>query len=169
LYGAIRRQRNIALAIVLTSLLYAAVHFLGERLRIPADQVTWRSGFVLLSNFFNAYRNPLELVDGFVALSLVGCLLAVIRERMGHIGTAIGMHAGFVVVILLVRKSSTADYHQPMSFLVSNRDGILGWLVALMAALTLLVVLKWLKPDSPVRKARSEYGGLESGPEGNEP
>jgi hypothetical protein len=127
---------------VLTSLLYSSVHFLGERFRIPAEQVDWRSGFVLLGNFFNAYRQPLAIVDGFIALTLVGVLLAIVRERMEHIGAAIGLHAGFVAVIQVIRKTSIVVPDHPMSFLVGRRDGIVGWLVVLMTALVLPLALK---------------------------
>jgi len=143
MYGAVRRQGSFALAVALTALLYSSVHFLGERFRIPDDQVDWNSGWVLLRNFFNAYRTPLALVDGLVALALVGAFLAIVRERMGHIGAAIGLHAGFVVVIQVIRKTSELVEDHPLVWLVGHRDGIVGWLVALATALVLPIALKW--------------------------
>jgi membrane protease YdiL (CAAX protease family) len=147
LYGALRRQGSFALALVLTSLLYSSVHFLGERFRIPAADVDWRSGFVLLGNFFNAWRHPLAIADGVIALALVGALFALVRERMGHIGAAVGLHAGCVCVILLIRKTSTVVESSRMSFLVGDRDGIVGWLVAFLAATVLFAAWKWWKPS----------------------
>jgi len=157
MYGAIRRRGSFAMAVALTALLYSSVHFLGERFRIPVDQVDWRSGWLLLSNFFNAYRTPLAVLDGFVALTLVGALLAIVRERMGHIGAAIGLHAGFVVVILVIRKSSELVQDQPLSWLVDQRDGIVGWLVALTTLLALPIAWKWSTPPLPSDTVRSRH------------
>jgi membrane protease YdiL (CAAX protease family) len=163
MYGAVRRRGTFAMAVVLTSVLYASVHFLGERFRIPDDQVDWHSGWVLLGNFFNAYRSPLALLDGLVALTLVGALLAIVRERMGHIGAAIGLHAGFVVVILVTRKTSEQIHDHPLAWLVGHRDGIVGWLVAIATLLVLPVASKWLEPASSTRRLQNDGSRETSG------
>lgn len=143
MYGAIRRHGSVMTAVLLTSILYSSVHFLGERVRIPPESVNWSSGFVVLEKYFNAYSQPLAIVDAFLALALVGALLAIVRERTGNLGTSIGLHAGFVTVIAILRKTSVAVFDQPWSFLVGRLDGLVGWLVAIMAACALLVALTW--------------------------
>lgn len=140
MYAAIRRHGSAGVAVAMTSALYAAVHFLGEKTHIAARDVDWTSGFVLLANFFDAYGQPLALADAFIALFAVGALLALIRERLGDIAACVGLHAGFVAVILCVRRASTAIYARPASWLISDFDGIVGWLVAIIAGCAALCV-----------------------------
>ena len=146
MFGAIRRNGSALTAVSLTSVLYSAVHFLGERFRIPPEEVEWNSGFVLLSKFFGAYSRPLEIVDAFIALAVVGALLGAVREKSGNIAGAIGLHAGFVTVLAFLRKTSVPQFDQPWSFLVGRQDGVVGWLVAIMAGAALLLVVRWPKP-----------------------
>jgi len=143
MYGAIRQRGSAVMAMILTAVLYSAVHFLGEKFRIPAEEVDWSSGFVLLGKFFNAYARPLSIVDDFVALALLGVFFAVVRERTGHIGMCIGLHAGFVTVIAMLREASVPVYDQPWSVLIGHTDGIVGWLVAVIAAAATVVAIKW--------------------------
>jgi membrane protease YdiL (CAAX protease family) len=146
LYGSMRRHGSQALAVLVTSLSYAAVHYLGERTRIPAQEVDWSSGFVMLSRFFAAFLLPLRILDGFVALTLVGALLAVVRERLGSVAPSIGMHAGFVTVIACLRSVSEPVREGPWSFLIGSRDGIVGWLVAALTFCTLIFAVYFLRP-----------------------
>jgi uncharacterized protein len=134
MYGAIRRRAPARVAIATTSGLYAAVHFLGERTHLAPTDVDWASGFVLLANFFAAYQHPLAFADAFIALVAVGALLALVRERLGDVAACVGLHAGFVTVILCVRRASVAIQQHPLSWLISDFDGVVGWLVAVLAA-----------------------------------
>lgn len=134
LYGGLRSRGSATTALLVTASMYAAVHFLGERTRIAPEAVDWSSGFVLLAGFFGRYRDPLLIVDAFVALLMVGALLALVRERTGHIGGCIGLHAGFVAMITGLRQTSTPDFTAAGSMLISRFDGIVGWLVAVLAA-----------------------------------
>ena len=143
MYGALRQRGTVTQAVFLSSILYAAVHFVGEKFRIPPAQVDLRSGFVLLAHFFRAYAQPLAIFDAFVALTLVGALLAIVRERLGHIGASLGLHAGFVTVIDCLRRASTPVFDNSWSFLIGTQDGLVGWLVAGMAAGALLVAIAW--------------------------
>lgn len=140
-YGAMRRRGSYALAVLVTSLCYAAVHYLGERTRIAPQDVDLRSGFILLGRFFAAFMHPLRIVDGFIALALVGALLAVVREQLGSVAPAIGMHAGFVTVIACLRSMSQPVRDAPWSFLIDGRDGIVGWLVAAVTLCTLTLAM----------------------------
>ena len=66
---------------------------------------------------------------------MVGVLLALVRRATGHIGACIGLHAGFVAVIALFREVTGPVYDSRWSFLVSHFDGLVGYLVAALAAL----------------------------------
>jgi hypothetical protein len=72
---------------------------------------------------------------------MAGLLLALVRERAGHIGWCIGLHAGWVLVIQASRRLTDVNDDSPLSFLVGDYDGIIGWLAALWIGL--LMALYW--------------------------
>ena len=136
LYTAVRRESGVVLAVVLPSLLYASVHFLGGRLRVPTEQIEWSSGFAVLSEMFVKYKDPAVLMDSFLALFFVGVLLTLARLRTGAIAVCIGMHAAWVCAIAVVRGSSRVNSDAAASWLVGSYDGIIGWgVVGIMLAM----------------------------------
>lgn len=144
LQGAMSRRGAPVGVFIWVPALYAAVHFLGEAVRIPTEEVEWSSGFVVLRSFFNAYGSPAEIADAFVALFFVGMLLAIVRHRLGGIAACIGLHAGFVVVISLMRRVSVHVEGTPWAWLVGPYDGLLGLWIATLAALACVVTWRWL-------------------------
>lgn len=127
LFTAIQRESGRLLAIVLPSLLYASVHFLDGRLRVPRDEIDWYSGFTVLSRMFVAYNEPLAIVDSFLALFAVGVLLAIARVRSGAIALCIGMHAAWVC--LLYFNTVITDFNPDSSarWMVGSYDEVIGW------------------------------------------
>ena len=61
LFTAVARTSGALAAIVAPSLLYAALHFLGGKLRVPPDEVSWMHGFQVLSRLFERYAQPLGI------------------------------------------------------------------------------------------------------------
>ena len=127
LFTAVRRESGTAMAIVLPSLLYASVHFLGGRLRLPREEVEWSTGFAVLSKLLERYADPLDLADSFLALFAVGVLLALVRMRTNAIAACIGLHASWVCTIAFVRRVSSVDEASPAGWLVGSYDGVIGW------------------------------------------
>jgi uncharacterized protein len=135
MFSALSREDHWFGAGVSSSVLYSLVHFLGEKVRIAPDDVTWSSGWRILGRYFSAFADPARIADAALALFFVGLLLALVRRATGHIGMCIGLHAGFVAVIALFREVTAANFDGPWSFLVSRFDGLVGYLVAAAAAL----------------------------------
>jgi len=140
LYTTIRRDSPAFAAAIATALLYATVHFFGEKIRIAPENVDAFSGLLFLSQFFGKFSQPLAILDAFVALFLVGVLLALVRERTGHIAASIGLHAGFVATIVVVKRISRPVFASDFGFLINRIDGIVGWLVALAAAIAVTLI-----------------------------
>lgn len=128
MYTAIARESGARLAILLTALVYSATHFFA-RYRIPPEQVNAWSGLELLGGTLQTFAAPLAIADAFLCLAAVGVLLGVIRLLTGNIAACIGLHAGWVWVITVLRETSTRDDSQPHAFLLSRFDGIVGWLL----------------------------------------
>jgi membrane protease YdiL (CAAX protease family) len=128
MFAAIARESGTRAAILLTSVIYAAVHFLAPY-HIEPDQVTSSSGFELLTGLLHWFSTPLTIADAFLCLFAVGFVLATVRAKTGNIAACIGLHAGWVWVILFTRELSKPVRGQPLSFLLSQFDGVVGWLV----------------------------------------
>jgi hypothetical protein len=127
LFTAVARTSGARAAIIAPTLLYAALHFLGGKLRVPPEEVSWYHGFEVLSRLFERYAQPLAFVDSFLALVALGVLLAMVRLRTGAIAACIGLHAAGVCVIFVLRDTTVVDGAANLSFLVGQYDGVIGW------------------------------------------
>ena len=146
MFAAIQRESGTKWAIFLTSVIYAAVHFLAKYY-IPPEQVTSHSGFTLLAGMTNWFSRPLEMADAYMCLFAVGMVLAIIRARRGNIAACIGMHAGWVWVMLIARELTNPVRDQPLSFLLSQFDGFIGWLVFGWTVLMGFVLVRFYPPQ----------------------
>jgi len=130
MFTAIQRESGTRTAVILTSILFAASHFFGK-IRIPADQVTAWGGVDLLTGTLHAFSDPLGIADAFLCLAGVGIVLAIVRATTGNIAASLGLHAGWVWVMLVAHELTKADDTSPLRPLLSQFDGFVGWLVLL--------------------------------------
>ena len=124
----IARESGVTAAVLLTSLIYAATHFFASY-KISAADVTATSGLDLISGTLHLFAHPSSIVDAFSCLFAVGVVLAVIRVITGNIAAGIGLHAGWVWVMLVAHELSQPVRDASLSFLLSRFDGFVGWLV----------------------------------------
>lgn len=151
--GALLRIGATRTALLAVPVFYAAVHFLGRAASVPDDQVDALSGFVALGGFFSGFADPVRIADAFLALWLVGLLLALVRLRWNSLAGCIGLHAGFVALIAAFRRVTSPASGSDFSFLVGHFDGLLGiWIAALTAAVCFMV-WRTLPPDRPAENA----------------
>jgi membrane protease YdiL (CAAX protease family) len=128
MFTAIDRESGTRAAILLTAVIYSATHFFASY-HIAPDQVTSSSGMTLLAGTLNLFSHPLAIADAFLCLFAVGVVLAMIRASTGNIAACLGLHAGWVWVMLVVHELTKPVRDQPLSFLLSHFDGFVGWLV----------------------------------------
>jgi CAAX protease family protein len=128
MYAGIQRESGTFVAIALTSIVYSWTHFLGS-FHIPAAQVSAWSGVALLHGTLQAFDHPLGIADAFLCLTAVGVVLALLRSVTGNIAAGMGLHAGWVWVMLVVHGLSRPNRASALSFLLSRHDGFTGWLV----------------------------------------
>ena len=140
MHTAIERESGAPLAVLLTALLYAATHFLASY-HIPPEQVTPRSGLELLAGTLHSWAQPAGIADAFLALLAVGVVLGMVRAATGNIAACIGLHAGWVWVMLVAHELTRPLRGAPLGFLLSRFDGFVGWLV--LAWTAVLAVPLW--------------------------
>jgi membrane protease YdiL (CAAX protease family) len=131
--GSMSRFGAVRAAILLVPLMYSAIHFFGEAARVPFDQVTSTSGFTVLAGFLRKFAYPKQIADAFVALYLVGVLLALVRHYTGNIAACIGLHAGIASVLTVIRAISGPGPDSLWMLLVSRFDHLLGIWAAIVA------------------------------------
>lgn len=141
MHTAIEREAGPWTAALLSAPLFAVLHFYAKT-RIPADEVGWSSGFHLLAVSFAPLAHPALLLDSFLSWLAVGLILSLTRILTGNIAAAIGLHAGWVVVLRMLALGTITGNSPGYSAWVGSFDGLLGywllpWAVAIAAALWL--------------------------------
>ncbi|MGP8034185.1 MAG: type II CAAX prenyl endopeptidase Rce1 family protein [Steroidobacteraceae bacterium] len=140
MHTAIERESGTRLAVLLTAAVYATSHFLTSY-HIAASEVTPASGVALLAGSAHALAHPLAVADAFLALFAVGVVLGGVRARTGNIAACLGLHAGWVWVMLVAHELTQPDRSAALAFLLSRFDGFVGWLV--LGWTVLLAVPLW--------------------------
>jgi membrane protease YdiL (CAAX protease family) len=144
MYSAVSRESGRAVAVLSTAILYAAVHFFA-RYRIEDAEVTPWSGLELLQGSLSAFGHFAQIADAYLCLAAVGVLLALLRATTGNIATGMGLHAGWVAVMLLVLRLTEVDAEAPLGALLSQHDGFVGWLTLAWTVLAAVPLLAYYR------------------------
>jgi membrane protease YdiL (CAAX protease family) len=147
LFTAVARTSGARAAIIAPSILYAALHFLGGKLRVPPEDVSWEHGFHVLSRLFERYAQPLAFIDSFLALVALGILLAFVRLRTGAIAACIGLHAAGVCMIFILRDTTVVDSSSQLAGVVGTYDGVIGWAALVWFAVIGVAYSQLYKPQ----------------------
>ena len=149
LHTAIERESGPWAAVLLTAPLFAVLHFVAK-VRIPAEQVGWGSGFDLLLRSFAPLGSPALVADTFLSWLIVGLILSLTRVLTGNIAVAIGLHAGWVIVLRMLQEATVSGSSPAYSAWVGRFDGLLGyWLLpwgAALAAALWITRARWVPP-----------------------
>lgn len=151
MHTAIERESGPWAAALLTAALYAVLHFYAKS-RIAPEDVGWSSGFDLLLRSFSPLGQPSLVFDAFLSWLIVGLILSLTRALTGNIAVAIGLHAGWVVVLRMLQEATESGAAPRYSFWVGRFDGLLGyWLVPWGIAIAIAL---WLSRAQWVPRAR---------------
>jgi len=148
IFGGLRRMLYWPIALVVSSLVYALVHFLQRTELVGA--VTWHSGFDLLPQMLRGFADLHALVPGFFSLTLAGILLGLAYQRTGNLYFSIGLHAGWIFW-LKTYGTFTTDAPGARTWFWGGSKMIDGWLAFFVLAVT-LAILKFL-----LRQKRSPF------------
>jgi CAAX protease family protein len=147
MHTAIERESGPWMAALLTAPLFAVIHFFAKA-RIAPEDIGWGSGFDLLLHSFAPLGMPSLVLDSFLSWLIVGLILSLTRVLTGNVAVAIGLHAGWVIVLRMLQEATTGGQTTAYSFWVGRFDGLLGyWLVpwgAALAGALWLTRAKWV-------------------------
>ena len=154
-----------------TTGIFAILHFLKPPLEgaLPDDQVTWMSGFWVITQLFRGFGSLETFAGEFVFLFAVGWMLGRARLISGGLWVSIGLHAGWVTGMKhfsqLVLRTGALDRGDFSPWLVKNTCraivspfvGIIPLIGVVLAGLTVLsLAKKWRRRQE--EKAIAEGG-----------
>ncbi len=167
---ALRRAVRLPLAVVLTTLFYASVHFLRPDKSFVYQSSPW-SGFAYLGAVLERFSS-FEFAWPFVGLVVAGIVLGCTIVRTGSLWSCIGLHAGW----FLVRKfgvhgiafESLAGHDKSeMSWHLLATPWT--WLAIAVAGAIVLLFSPRLAPSSPSECSKARAGaGAQDDPEDGE-
>jgi membrane protease YdiL (CAAX protease family) len=164
LHSAIARESGPMTALWLIAPLFAVLHFFAKT---HVDSPDWASGFHLLAGSFAPLGDPRTVLDSLLAWAAVSVVLSLTRILTGNIAVAVGLHAGWVVVLRLLQEATgSATAH---SVWVGRFDGLVGWWVLPWAAAIAIVLGStrriWVRYASgePIGASSASLSSLSSG------
>lgn len=128
MHTAIEVESGPWAAALLTAALFAVLHLFAKS-RIAPQDVDWSSGFELLARSFAPLSHPFSVLDSLLSWLVVGLILSLTRVLTGNIAVAIGLHAGWVVILRVLADSTVQGCASEYSAWVGNFDGLLGYWV----------------------------------------
>lgn len=139
LLGLLLRWSNPMTALVISAFDYAILHFISSQWTSEPSELGFDSGFrIALDGFAQlATADPSSLVALFAA----GLMLGLVRLRVpGGLYAAIGLHAGWVTQVKLIKALTVVKAGAPWLFLIGRYDQVIGllslvWLLPLIAFL----------------------------------
>lgn len=141
LFGALRKVLHWGFALVLSSMLYAILHFL-ESPKDPAT-VTWLSGLQLLPPMFANFANWQVVIPGFFNLTLAGLLLGWAYQRTGNLYYSIGLHAGWIFWVKAYATVSSLAPGASAWWWGSGRMAVVNGWMALPVLVVTLFAFRW--------------------------
>ncbi len=140
LLGGLMKSLKIRTAIIFSSLLYAAVHYIKFRALPEGTDIHLFTGPGMLPGAFFRFADP-GIIDSFLSLFAFGVLLALIRLREGNIYMCIGLHAGVVMIIKIINNLMDYAPGNSLAFLISPYDHVLGHLTTVWLCIIITVYL----------------------------
>ncbi len=136
IFGGLQRALYWPVALGLSSVIYAFVHFL--RATDISGPISWDSGFILLPHLFDLQA----FIPAFLALTLAGILLGLAYRRTGNLYFSIGLHGGWIFVLKIFGALTVQSPGIAVSFWGSGKM-VDGWL-AFFALIIILAIFKFL-------------------------
>lgn len=155
LWGSLKNKIGWIYATAISAVYYAYLHFLTVKTQISYNDLTFASPWKLLAEAFANWLNP-SIYSAWTSLLMVGLFLAVLRRHYTHgLALCIGCHAGWVWQIKIMKDLCNPNPNSDLSFLISQYDGVIGPLVSLWLAVSLIVWLSWLRATHTDRQHKA--------------
>jgi len=143
IFGGLRRVLYWPFALLISSMIYALVHFLKSA--EATGPIGWNSGLVMLPRMLSGFVEIRALLPGFFSLTIAGALLGLAYQRTGNLYFSIGLHTGWVFCMKIYSHLTVQAPHSATWFWGTDKMTD-GWLTFFAIAIT-LAVFKFLPLD----------------------
>ncbi|MDJ0738448.1 MAG: type II CAAX endopeptidase family protein [Gammaproteobacteria bacterium] len=132
MHTGMRRTLGFWATALLTALLYAVLHFVKPA-ELGTAAFTTAEAFRMIGDGLARPGDFAPIADSFVTLVVVGVFLSMVRERTGNVLWAIGIHAGWVMIIKLMKylTDPTLVDGRASFWVAAGYDHITGWMATI--------------------------------------
>lgn len=124
--SSLLKKYSSVVSVVVVNLIYSSVHFLEAPEAGLSTEVHWYSGFTLFASAFAPLLSAHLIWDSWLALFLAGIFLSVVCLRSGNLFWCIGIHAGWVTHIKVLKKFTDKDNTAYCSQWAGSYDNYVG-------------------------------------------
>ena len=107
--GLFRRSVSSRAAVLWTSIIFSAVHFLKPDDEIEVARIGWLTGFEMIPHVFHKFGEPMLLLGEFTTIFVLALMLGDVTLRTRSLWMAIGLHAGVVFAKMSFSKFTKRD------------------------------------------------------------
>lgn len=137
MFGGLKKTIPWKAALVLSSAVYALVHFFART--TPPPTVAWYTGFIVLGKMSVGFTDFQSLIPAFLNLLIAGMILALAFQFTRNLYMSIGLHAGWIFWLksygFLTREKAGAN-----TWFWGTTKLIDGWMALVILVLVLGVV-----------------------------
>ncbi len=126
-FSGLHKKAGAFIAVLFTSLIYAAVHFVRYPDLIIEINIGWLTGIKMMPDAFRRFHEW-NITDYFLTLFIFGVLLSLLRLKHKNIGACIGAHAGIVLLIKIADYLTNRTNDSEFNYLVSPYNSTYGWI-----------------------------------------
>ncbi len=149
LFTGLYKKTGAVISVLSSSMLYAMVHFIRYPEPSSGTDINWLTGVNLLPNALLGL-SQWSIIDYFLTLFIFGVLLGLLRLRYQNIAVCIGVHAGVVMLIKIVKYCTNPTHNSNFEYLISQHHSTFGWLSFIfLLLLTIVYLIKLLKNNPP--------------------
>ena len=114
-------------SIIITSLVFASIHFIRNKTDGIMDDLQWYSGFTYLKSSFNNFYHP-KFLGSWLTLFACGVYLSILSLHHGNIARCLGVHIGWVIILGVVKKITDDDKSSSLNWMIGSYDKVTGYL-----------------------------------------
>jgi CAAX protease family protein len=141
LFFGLRENGRPLSAYVFANLFYSLLHFVKPGEAYFLNGIEPLAGFRHLLTTFTPFLDPLPILPGIFGLFLIGVILSYALMRTGNLYLSIGLHAGWVLSLKLIRVFGDFT-REDLGWAFGSTDpkivsGVATWIGILVVALTI--------------------------------
>ena len=154
LFLGLRDTGRPCAAYVFANLFYSALHFVKPGEPYFLNGIEPLAGFRHLLSTFEPFYHPLDLLPGIFGLFLIGVILSYALVRTGNLYLSIGLHAGWVFGLKVIRVFGDFS-REDLGWIFGSTDpkivsGVATWIGVLLVA---VAVRQLTRHDQPIEAA----------------